>query len=272
MNTGSSHRIFLNSLPKAGTNLVSRAFDLAGIQYGRLGIASTLVLGNLYPIRQILRRSLFERDPLMVGLEVQMPLRRSWLNKRLARVPNGWYVTGHANWSPGLEQLLADQGYKTILVIRDPRDVLVSHGHYVARSKKHFLNATYSRLDLAERTLLTLQGGRIDGLDIAPFHTMLERIDRWIGRPGVEVIRFEDIVGVAGGGSRARQRAVLGRLSQLSGSNFDPELIEANLHGRSNTFRKGKIGSGREELDPEILERVDTMLRPVVRKWGYGDD
>lgn len=265
-------QIFVNSLPKAGTNLVSRAFDLAGIPYGKVGIAGTLLLGNHYLVRQVLRRSFFGRAPLMLGLEVQMPVRRAWLDRRLARVPAGGYVTGHANWSMGLENLLTAQGYRTALVIRDPRDVLLSHGHYVAGTRNHFLNATYSRLDLAARTRLTLDGGPIDGLDVAPFTTMLERIDRWIGRPWVEVIRFEDAVGPAYGGSLERQRTVLETLSKLTGRSFDPDLMEAKLYGQSHTFRKGRIGSAAEELDPETLSLVDAELGPIRQKWGYTDE
>ncbi|MFC6689565.1 hypothetical protein ACFQBU_18600 [Jhaorihella thermophila] len=265
-------RVFINSLPKAGTNLVSRAFDLAGVPYGKLGIAGTLLLGDRYYVRQLLRRSFFERDPVMVGLDVQMPVRRAWLERRLSRVPEGGYVTGHANWSMGLEDLLAAHGFRTLVVIRDPRDVLLSHGHYVATSKAHFLKATYSRLSITERTLLTLKGGRIDGLDVAPFTTMLERIDHWIGRPSVEVVRFEDIVGQRGGGSVERQHAVFDMLSRLTGRTFDPARMDAELYGRSHTFRKGKIGTAAEELDADTLARVDEELELMRRKWGYTDD
>lgn len=230
-------RIFINSMPKAGTNLISRAFDLTGIQYDKLGIAPTLALGDHYLARQLLRRSFFERDPIVLGLEVQMPIRRAWLGRQLARVSADGYVTGHANWSMGLENLLLAHGFRTALVIRDPRDVLLSYDHYVASSRKHFLNATYSSLDLAARTRLTLAGGRIDGLDVAPFCTMLERIDRWIGRPEVEVIRFEDAVGPAGNGSLERQRAVFETLSGLTGRTFDPQQMEAELFGKSHTIR-----------------------------------
>ena len=208
----------------------------------------------------------------MLGLEVQVPVRRSWLDRQLGRVPAGSYITGHANWSMGLENLLVEHGFHTVLVIRDPLDVLLSHGHYVARSRAHFLNARYSRLDLVSRTLLTLEGGRIDGLDVAPFTTMLERIDRWIARPGVEVIRFEDIVGPTGGGSLERQRASFETLSKLTGRSFDPDLLEAKLYGQSHTFRKGHIGSAAQELDQKTLAFADGVLAPIRRKWGYVDD
>ena len=70
-------RIFVNSLPKAGTNLVARAFDLAGVSYDRLGIAGTLVLGNRYLLRQLLRRSFFEVDRRHVVLAVLVALARA---------------------------------------------------------------------------------------------------------------------------------------------------------------------------------------------------
>lgn len=264
-------RILVNSLPKSGTNLLSRAFDLAGCPYGELGVSSALVMGTWQLPRQIARRSFFELDPVIVGLEVQMPVRRAWLNRRLARVPPGGYITGHANWSTGLENLLTANGYRIVLIIRDPRDVLLSYGHYVAANQNHFLHRTYCRLDLSARALLTLEGGRINGLDVAPFNTMLGRIDRWIDRPGVEVIRFEDIVGPLGGGSTERQRVVFDTLSRLTGRHFDPERIGAKLYGRSPTFRKGKIGSAIEELEPKILARVNAVLRPTRQKWGYDD-
>lgn len=264
-------RVLINSLPKSGTNLVSRAFDLAGFEYGALGVSSALVMGTWQLPRQIARRSFFELNPVIIGLEVQMPVRRAWLDRRLGRVPVGGYATGHANWSIGLEHLLATHGYQIVLVIRDPRDVLLSYGHYIAATHAHFLHQTYSRRDLAARSLLTLEGGCIDGLDVAPFTTMLERIDRWIGRPGVEVIRFEDIVGPDGGGSAERQRYVLDTLSRLTGRCFAQERMEAELYGRSHTFRKGQIGLAAEELDPETLAQVDAVLEPMRRKWGYVD-
>jgi hypothetical protein len=269
--SSSTQRILINSLPKSGTNLLSRAFELAGFQYGALGVSSALVMGSWQLTRQFARRSFFELNPLIIGLDVQMPVRRSWLDGRLARVPAGNYVTGHANWTIGLEHLLTMHGFRTVLVIRDPRDVVLSYGHYVAATKAHFLHRTYSRIDLVARTRLTLEGGRIDGLDVAPFAMMLDRIDRWIGRPGVEVIRFEDAVGPAGGGSAARQRDVFDALSRFTGRIFDPVLSEMNLYGHSHTFRKGRIGSAAEELDTVTLAQVNAVLDPMLRKWGYND-
>lgn len=269
--SATTKRVLINSLPKAGTNLLSRAFELAGFEYGALGVSSALVMGNWQLPRQFARRSFLELDPIIIGLDVQMPVRRAWLDRRLEKVPIDAYITGHANWTMGLENLLTKHDFETILMIRDPRDVLLSYGHYVATTESHFLHKTYSRSDISVRTKLTLGGGRIDALDIAPFTMILDRIDRWIERPRVAVIRFEDIVGTAGGGCAARQRNVFDTLSRLTGRYFDTEQIVSKLYGRSHTFRKGRIGSAAEELDGETLTLVDYVLEPIRRKWGYID-
>lgn len=264
-------RFFLNSLPKSGTNLLSRAFDLAGIQYDRLGVSSALVMGTHHFVRQLARRSFLERDPLMIGLEVQMPVRRTWLDKRLGRVPQGAYITGHANWNAGLLHLLEAHGFHTIIVIRDPRDVLMSHGHYVAQSKIHFLNKTYSKLGLWARTELTLTGGRIDGLDVEPFDVMLARIDGWVSRSSATVIRFENLVGRAGGGGEEAQEKTFQTLENVTGRRFDRALMREKLYGGSHTFRKGKVGSAAEELTPGQLAKVDAAIGTFREKWGYSD-
>jgi len=265
------HRFFLNSLPKSGTNLVSRAFDLAGIPYDQLGVSSALVMGSNQFIRQLARRSFLELDPLMIGLEVQMPVRRTWLNKRLGRVPEGAYITGHANWNAGLLHLLEAHDFKTIIVIRDPRDVLMSHSHYVAQSKIHFLNKTYASLGFWDRTALTLTGGRIDGLDVEPFDVMLARIDGWVSRSNATVVRFEHLVGQAGGGTDDAQEATFQTLEDVTGRHFDRALMREKLYGGSHTFRKGKVGSATDELTAEQLATVDAAIGAYREKWGYAD-
>lgn len=262
-------RIFINSLPKSGTNLLSRAFDLARIPYARLGISSALVMGSWQLPRQLMRRSFFELDPLIIGLEVQMPLRRAWLDRRLSRVQSGSYVTGHANWNPGLCHLLERHQYRTVIVIRDPRDVLMSYVHYVASTPEHFLYAEYQGRPLWRRVETALEGGRIGGLDVSPFEVMLSRVDGWFSRTQATAIRFEDLVGNAGGGDSDAQDKTFRTLETLTGRHFDRSVMQNQLYGGSHTFRKGKVGSAVEELTRAQLDIVDNAIGSYRTKWGY---
>jgi len=261
--------VFINSLPKSGTNLVSRAFDLAGYSYGKLGIASSLLIGNHYLLRQLLRRSFFERDPLIVGLEVQVPLRRNWLRSRLGRLSDRTYVTGHANHSAGLGSILREHDIRTVQVIRDPRDAIVSHAHYVKKSSDHFLHPAFAALPLWDRITMILDGGRLNGFDVAPYTTALARADGWIGQADVFVVRFEQIVGAAGGGSDDRQSATFRDLGAFLGRPFDLANIQANLFGTSHTFRRGMVSAARHELTAAQFEILNFRLGNFCTKWGY---
>lgn len=262
-------KVFINSMPKSGTNLLARAFDLASVKYAELGISEALLIGTPYLPRQFARRSFFERDPITIGLNVQVPVRRRWLDRKLSKVGPDQYLTGHANWSPGLETLLNAHRFVTLIVVRDPRDVLLSQIHYVAKSEAHFLHKAYKGASIQERLNLALLGGKICTYDVAPFDLLLERVDAWFARSNALRIKFEDLVGAPGGGSAEKQEAVFQLLEESTGHRFDREIMARDLYGKSSTFRKGKIGSASQELAESELRRIDDVVGPWRYKWGY---
>lgn len=261
--------IFVNSMPKSGTNLVSRLLDIFEVPYGQLGIAPTLLLGRRYLARQVLRRSFLERSPCMVGLDVQVPVRKSWLLGRLRGVAPDAYITGHLNWMPSVQEELRTRGFKTVLVVREPLDTLVSYCHYVASTEDHFLHAFFRGRPLAENIRRALRAQAMGEFDFAGFGTMLERIVPWTAQPDVYTVRFEELAGERAGGSREAQGRLLDELGAFTGVRFDQSIVESKLYGTSKTFRRGRIGSAGEELDPETLAEAAAVLDPVRRRLGY---
>ena len=47
---------------------------------------------------------------------------------------------------------------RVIHIVRDPRDVVVSHAHYIASEKNHFLHPIYLALGTAERIMRSIEG------------------------------------------------------------------------------------------------------------------
>ncbi|MCW8828151.1 MAG: sulfotransferase domain-containing protein [Gammaproteobacteria bacterium] len=262
-------KIFINSMPKSGTNLVSRLFNISGYHYAKLGVAPTLLIGRHYLLRQVLRRSFFSRNPVIVGLDVQMPVRREWLERKFNSVKDGFYVTGHANYSQGIKNILDTAGFKTVLVIRDPCDVIVSYAHYVAGTQSHFLHEAFKEMSLFDRVRFSLDGGRLSGLDVEAFPVMLSRIDGWMKQRNVYVLKFENIVGEKGGGSDELQAAELANLGDFCGVNFDVDIVRDQLFGVSKTFRKGQIGSALQELPADLIAEVNQKLKFYINEWGY---
>lgn len=265
-------KVFLNSMPKSGTNMLSRLFDLHDVPYDNLGISQTLLLGNYYFVRQMLRRSFFESAPVNIGLDVQMPLRRAWLSKRLAKVRDRHYITGHANWSPVLEDLLGINQIKTIVIVRNPADTLLSHVHYIATTSSHFLHNAFKDKPLDEAIIMALRPGVLGGKNYLGFAEMLHKIWRWKIHGSCLVVKFEDLVGSGGGGTDEAQERVVGEIGRFLKCEFSAENVKANLYGESKTFRKGKIGSAHEEVNAEVLELVKSELSASYAMMGYALD
>lgn len=269
MQNGLKNKIFINSLPKSGTNLVSKFFELTGYEYKNVGVAATLVLGKYPLIRQILRGALFSKNPVIIGQDLPVAIRSNWLDKKLNSLENGEFITGHANYTDHLHQLLMKNAIKSIQVIRDPRDVLLSYIHYVGTTKTHFMYDSYHKLDFNERLLFTINGGVSNNLHIESFNTMLHSLHGWFDKQDVFIIRFEDIIGDKGGGSIEKQYKLFEELESFLDEKIDKEYIIEKLFGGTHTFRKGMIGSWKEEFDDKQKSIIHHSIGEIIKLWGY---
>jgi len=263
-------KVFVNSLPKAGTNLLAKLIELIGYKYDNLGIASTLLLGKYYFLRKIIRGTIFHKNPIIVGLDLPIGINPKWLNKKLERVEIGEYITGHTNYSDHLYYLLSKNDFKIILVIRDPRDVLVSYAYYVAKTKTHFIYDFYSKLKHEDRLMFTITGGKANDLYIESFGTMLRKLNGWFTKNNVLIVKFENLIGPKGGGNREQQLTTIRIITDfLAVRTVDYERIANNLFGGTHTFRKGKIGSWRKELMKTHIDKLKEELGDLLNAWGY---
>ena len=73
----------------------------------------------------------------------------------------------------------------------------------------------------------------------------------------VHVIRFEDLIGQAGGGSKEKQVYEIQKIAQHLDINLSIEQatdIAYRLFGGTFTFREGQIGSWKKYFTPEIKQ------------------
>jgi len=263
-------KVFLNSLPKAGTNLVSKLLNLIGYTYRPPGIAATLLLGKFSFLRQLIRGAKFEKNPVIIGLDLPVAISHNWLEGKFSVLKTKEYMTGHANYSDHLYFLLHKYNIKVIQVIRDPRDVLISYVHYVARTPSHFIYSFYKNLSFEDRIRFTLEGGKAGDLYVESFPQMLKKVEEWVRKENIMVVKFEDLIGEKGGGSRLIQvRTIKDICTFLGVMNVDYEKVVDNLFGGTHTFRKGKIGSWKEELSEELKTLIEEKIGDIVKRWGY---
>jgi hypothetical protein len=212
-------RIFANSIPKAGTNLLKRTV-------------------NLLPF--VVPRWTYHLDEKMPGTM-----------KQLQFVHRGQAVTAHMGWSGELMDLLRSRGFSILFILRDPRDVLVSFVDHVTRQDpSHLLHAYFNTLPSDDERLMASIHG-VDGRYL-PHGTPLPAVGEqlgaylpWLDEPACLTFSFEDLVGSAGGGDDAKQlqtvTAIVEHLGLKASRREIEDLAGSVFHRKSRTFRKGRI-------------------------------
>ena len=187
----------------------------------------------------------------------------------------------HLTYSDERAQLLANLGFRMALIIRDPRDIVVSHFHYVTYgSRRHRLHAYYASLSDDQTRLMVSIKGVLEPQD-DPAVRLLD-IDRrcrafltWIDH-GACVVRFENLVGPHGGGSHEAQRKEIHRLAEHARVELDEQAIERIAsrvyHPTSSTFRKGHTGDWKNHLTPEHKTAFKRVAGQLLIDLGYERD
>jgi hypothetical protein len=241
-------RVLAVSMPKAGTHLVAsllKAFPRMMFS-GRHHVLGDFVRPGIDAHPPGRRGTDWSEREEMWESEIDWDL----VERTLRTVNRGQYMTAHFAALPRLVDVLSRLGYKTVVITRDPRDVVVSGAHYIARLRRHRLHDRFvrelprpeDRIMASIRGLPAMDGDR----GLGPVGRRIERYRGWLRVPSAYVCRFEDLVGPHGGGSAEAQ------LREIEGiaRHIDRPLDRAGLERvaatvwspGSSTFRKGAIG------------------------------
>jgi sulfotransferase family protein len=265
-------KVFANSVQKSGTHLLLRLFELAGVpRYPRWRLDPEWTRERSVGKRVLMRPpGLGTAIPIGQGVDVS-----SWWIARLARrMPTDSALLGHASWSSRLHDLLTENGVRIACVVRDPRDVVVSYAHFLVKIGKDKITrrpehrALLALPDHRARLVTMIRGN--EGTQSVPdrFRAFLP----WLSREDVLVLRFEDLVGAAGGGDDATQRREVARSLAWVGrprTGTDLDVVCAGLWGGTATFRKGQIGQWREEFDADLSALAEREMADVIAALGY---
>lgn len=267
-------RVFVNSLPKSGTNLLEKLVRLLDFKHSGRSLASTSILGRWNIVKSVLRQDHFRGLSVPVGLEYPVSVSVSWLDKVLD-IPDGSYISGHAAYSEQLDYLVQQHKMPVLQIYRDPRAVLLSWARFVAEEQVSWypLHNFFKSMELEERILFLLHGGYANGIYHSSFREILQRSSGWLLSDNTFIVRFEDIIGAQGGGDDVLQRQVLIRILdflQIPSNNDLVNRLQASLYGGTKTFRSGQVDSWRN-LPPRVLAQISEHLSgcKIVETLGY---
>ncbi|NOZ05054.1 MAG: sulfotransferase domain-containing protein [Chloroflexi bacterium] len=200
-----------------------------------------------------------------------------------AEIDKPYFMKVHDAWrrnAGGVPLFPATTTAVVIYLIRNPLDVAPSFAHHQNDS----IDKVIADMANEEETLARFDGERLARQLHQRLFSWSSHVRSWVDESGlpVHVVRYEDmsqtpeetftgIVRTAGlpvEPERVREAIALSRFDRLQAQEAEEGFKERRPEAKS-FFRKGKIGSWREDLTPDQVHRLIEDHRAVMRRFGY---
>ena len=249
--------LFANSFPKSGTHLLTQVLH----GFIRLGPAVESGLPAIVTFQGDSGRQR-ETDEIRDDLRRLLP---------------GDIAYGHLHASPETVDMLCSSGFASYLIMRDPRDVVISHVHYVTEMEPNHAHHRYYTQELSsfeQRLRTSILGLPQAEIPFPDIRLRLEPYLGWLELPEVACLQYE-----AFGADpqkflqRVLEHAIRGGFPcRLPTEQALQELRAAIDPRRSPTFRQGKSGGWREDFDPESKRLFKEVAGDLLVRLGYETD
>jgi len=201
------------------------------------------------------------------------PTSSEWIIQQLDALHAGDIRLGYLYATPENIRGLSRLGWANFLIIRDPRDAIVSEVFYsLDINPQHLLHDYLLSLGSMEARIHALISGIPEGaLKRVDVRGHYERFLGWLEHEEIFVIRFEDLI--------AEPRVELGKiLDHLAEFGFEPNMSRTSamdiLRGqmapkKSETFRKGKAGDWRTHFTEANKIHFKDIAGDLLVRLGY---
>jgi sulfotransferase 6B1 len=252
-----SPKFFANSFPKSGTHWLTQVLEA-------LPLVSPAVNSGLPAVVTFDGISGRERtsDEILNDLHRFMP---------------GDTGYGHLHARPEILSELSQSAWCTYFILRDPRDIVVSHVFYVTDIEpNHVHHAYYANvLKTFEERLRTSIFGRPDAEN--PFPDIQGRFMPflgWMNQASICTLKYEDAISHPAEVIGSLVDFAISRGLELTDSREQSvqKIAEQLDPRRSPTFRQGKTGGWRKHFTPEITNLFKQVGGDLLIQLGYEKD
>jgi hypothetical protein len=249
--------LFANSFPKSGTHLLTQV--LSGFTHIGPAVNSGLPAVVTYE-----GSSGRERSPAEILDD-------------LGRLQPGDIAYGHLHAQPETAQFLAQLGFAAYFILRDPRDVVVSHVHYVTEMEPGHILHTYYAQELhsfEERLRTSILGLPQSNFSFPDIRQRFEPFLGWLEQPEILTLQYEELILERGRGLERILEHAVQRGFPLSTSRQDAlQILNTSINPqRSPTFRSGKVGGWDKHFSPENRRLFKEVSGDLLVHLGYERD
>jgi len=246
--------LFANSFPKSGTHLLTQILD----GFTQIGPAVNSGL------------------PAVVTFDGFSGQQRqvSEILTDLERLLPGDIAYGHVHAFPEILAFIHQARCAFYFILRDPRDVVVSHVHYVTDMEPHHIHHDYYKNELAnfdERLSASIRGRPELEIDFPNIRQRFEPFMGWLGQPNVLTLRYEDFL-------HERDATLAYVLDFAIQSGFPLKVEHENAlesleksidPQRSPTFRSGKSGGWKAQFTEAHKQLFKDITGDLLIRLGY---
>ncbi|WP_448428322.1 sulfotransferase domain-containing protein [Mycolicibacterium sp. XJ2546] len=247
--------VFVNSVPKSGTHLLTQIVE---------GLESNDDWGTF-----------LNSCPSLTMREVSAES----VKREMQKLVPGETARGHVFWHHSLAEFLTKDRIVSYLIYRDPRDVALSEARYLtSMNRYHRMHRVYKGLQPDEALMLSIKGwpgSAYRDVYYPDIGTRYSRYTGWLTHETTLAVRFEDLRSTD---AASWIRRIVGHYVNASGHGeaaADQMVLRATRSVnpyRSHTYRQGKSGAWREAYKPEHLEAFHNVAGSLLVELGYESD
>ena len=280
-------RLLINSLPKSGTHLLAKAVELFGYKeyFTSEGyVEGTPIFFSYKHVKNSLKNASVKKKGVKISIGALTPffidsaILHHWLNI----IPANRYTWGHIPYTPTLAPIIKELNYSHFFIIRDPRAVVASQIPFILSAGekmpgRHFLEDDFKDMSPADRLNFFLEGGdaKKAGVKIKSFQEVYRSMLLWKDDPNCLFIRFEELIGEKGGGTREQQNKIMKRISLHIGVPVEKNTFiksDKIYDTDSRTFVSGRIDGWKTSMDKELRKVLCDYCEPLCREAGYTEE
>lgn len=185
------------------------------------------------------------------------------------------FSISHLFHMPFYLKFFKEKNIKTIFIYRDPRDQIVSMAFYILPGK-WWPKASQMPFDELIMNLIT-NGSILNNLPpmTTGIQNLYEKYLPWLNETDVLSVRFEDLIGINGGGSVQSQLLTLRKIAHHVGIHISEEKLHEIMNepfGNGMTFRDGQIGAWKKYFNKEHIKAFKDSAGDLLIKLGYEKD
>ncbi|MFZ6848625.1 sulfotransferase domain-containing protein [Undibacterium sp. RuRC25W] len=231
-------KVLVNSVPKAGTNLLQELVTLLPLMRGK--ITRTLSLTNGV-------------DQLLSKLET---------------IKKGECAPGHIFFDPSVEETIKENGIRHILIVRDFRDVVYSNIKYLdSIHTDHPHNKYFSTLATMDEKIEACLSGNVD-INMRPLPDLIRHYRPWMDSKEILIIRYENLVSKHVQIAETEIQKIVSFLG-ITSSVCLADVRTKMFNVKGLTFNAPGVEKWRTNFNKEQIEKLNRVLGDELEYFGY---